>query len=168
MPTDHRYSKLVILADNLKAQIIDFANAVGDFNTLPLRVLRTGSSTFTMANAQNIVAAAAAVAAALAAQAATDANDMDGMAAATEVVTQTVLNCSQLNLPPARFALTPAIAVTGVVDFKTPEGQKSSKPQRASWMTNRLTVAPTVCTNSSSLSPQEPKDLDGPKTQEGS
>jgi hypothetical protein len=31
---------------------------------------------------------------------------------------------SQLNAQPAPFALTPAIAVTGVVNFKTREGQK--------------------------------------------
>jgi hypothetical protein len=74
--------------------------------------------------AQNIINATAAVAAALAAQAAADANGLDGMSAATEAVTFAALACLQLNAPPALFALTPAVAVTGVVDFKTREGQK--------------------------------------------
>ena len=77
-----------------------------------------------MANAQNIVTAAAAEAAALAAQAATDANNLDAMSAATEAVSRAALSCSQVNAPPALFALTPAVAITGVVDFKTAEGRK--------------------------------------------
>jgi hypothetical protein len=79
-----------------------------------------------MANAQNIMAAAAAVAAALAAQGVIDVNDQDAMAAANQVVNQAVLDYQQVNppVPVARFALTPAVAVTGVVDFKTPEGRK--------------------------------------------
>jgi hypothetical protein len=74
--------------------------------------------------AQNVINAAAAVAAALAAQAATGVNDLDAMAAATEAVTLAALACLQAIAPPAPFGLTPAVAVTGVVDFKTREGQK--------------------------------------------
>jgi hypothetical protein len=64
------------------------------------------------------------VAAALAAQAATDRNDLDALAAATEAVNVAVSACLLVIAPPALFALTPAVAVTGVVDFKTREGQK--------------------------------------------
>ncbi len=77
--------------------------------------------------AQNIINAAAAVAAALAAQAATDRNDLDVLAAATEAVNVAVSAYSLVIAPPALFALTPAVAVTGVVDFKTREGQKLSQ-----------------------------------------
>jgi hypothetical protein len=74
--------------------------------------------------AQNIINAAAAVAAALAAQAATVRNDLDALAAATVAVNVAVSAHSLVIAPPALFALTPAVAVTGVVDFKTREGQK--------------------------------------------
>jgi hypothetical protein len=77
-----------------------------------------------MADPQDTALAAAAVAAALAAQAGTDANDVDGMRAASEALDQAVLLCSGVIAPPLAFALTPAIAVTGAVDFKTREGMK--------------------------------------------
>ena len=76
------------------------------------------------ADPQDIAIAAAAVATALAAQAATDANDEDATLAAAEAVTQAVLLYSAVIAPPPPFALTPAVAVTGVVDFKTSEGRK--------------------------------------------
>jgi hypothetical protein len=77
-----------------------------------------------MADAQDIAIAAAAVAAALAAQGAVDANDLDAVAAAAEAVSAAVLLYAGVIAPPAPFALTPAIAVTGVIDFKTTEGRK--------------------------------------------
>jgi hypothetical protein len=79
-----------------------------------------------MADPQDVAlaAAAAAAAAALAAQAGTDANNVDAMRAASEAVNQAVLLHSGVIAPPLMFALTPAIAVTGVVDFKTREGMK--------------------------------------------
>jgi hypothetical protein len=74
--------------------------------------------------AQNIIDAAAAVAAALAAQAAVGRDDLDALAAATEAVNLAVSAYSLVIAPPAPFALTPAVAVTGVVDFKSREGHK--------------------------------------------
>jgi hypothetical protein len=74
--------------------------------------------------AQNIIDAAAAVAAALAAQAAVGRDDLDALAAATTAVNLAVSAYSLVIAPPAPFALTPAVAVTGVVDFKSREGHK--------------------------------------------
>jgi hypothetical protein len=110
-----------ILAHNVKAQLT--YSALQPFVSLTRFLQATErSSPFTMA--QNIVDAAAAVTAALAAQAATDRNDLDVLAAATEAVNVPASACSLVIAPPAPFALTSAVSVTGVVDFKTREGQK--------------------------------------------
>ena len=76
-----------------------------------------------MVNPQDITIAAAAVAVAIAraARAATDANDLDAVVIADTAVNQAVLDYSQVSAPPPPFALTPAIAVTGVVDFLSSE-----------------------------------------------
>lgn len=58
------------------------------------------------------------------ARAATDANDLDAVAIADVAVNKAVLNYLQVSAPPPPFALTPAIAATGVVDFKSSEGRR--------------------------------------------
>ena len=91
---------------------------------------------------------------------------MDAVAAANNAVTQAVLLYSTLIAPPALFALTPVIAVTGVVDFKTKVGHQRLKPP--CWMKNPLTAMQMGCTSCSSHLLQDPKRSDGMRTQVGS
>jgi len=79
-----------------------------------------------MVDTQDIALAAAAVTAAVAAAAQVMPQDIDAMNAANDAIVAAVAHAAAAIVPPPQqaFALTPAVAVTGIVDYKTREGQK--------------------------------------------
>ena len=77
-----------------------------------------------MVDPADVTIAATAVATALAARAAIDASDLDAVAVADDAVNDAVENYKEVSKPPPPFALTPSIAITGVVHFLSPEGRK--------------------------------------------